>query len=113
VHADPAPGPFVLNFRPTLGSDTDPADIGALVREVAPKEMRAVWKTVHRTHVSSDSGGDAAELASQLEDVAGRLAQDGISPEEVSRAAAELRELAARQAELGREESEVECCTDD
>jgi hypothetical protein len=112
VRPDSGSGPFVLNFRPYLAPDTDAADIGALVREVAPKEVRAAWKFIRRVGDASEPG-EAEEVASQMEAVAERLSQEGITPEEISRAAAELRELAARQADLACEEHEIECCVDE
>ncbi len=88
--------PFVLNFRPNLGPEADPADVGMLAREVMPKEMRAAWKTVHT--VKSD--GEPEQGADRLAELAAQLASSETTPEDIGKVAAELQKLAGRRRQV-------------
>ncbi len=102
--------PFVLNFRPNLGPEADPTDVGTLAREVMPKEMRAVWKTVHK--LTSDDGEANDDDADALAALAERLASEDVGPEDIGKVVAELRKLAGRRREFTFRVESDDCCTD-
>lgn len=121
------PGSFVLNFRPSIGSETDATEIGKLARAVMPKEMRAIWKTMHRPDDDGEESADETHAvwhtvhkmdredqdAMRKQQVADFLFAHDPSGAELDKKLAELRELAERRAAEAQHDSDAECCPDD
>jgi len=111
------PGPFVLNFRPYIGAETDATEIGALARELMPDDVRAAWQTMQRVEPDGEESpeevlsvwktvskvGDDDVTAARNQQVADFLLSDGVSAAKIDKKLAELRELATRRAKERRD----------